>query len=66
MGAFIHVLENLTLYCAIVGVMGCVSMCLFNVLVRTFCNSCGVYRLFVGFDWLYMQIIDVIVGFMYW
>ena len=43
-----------------------VSICVFNILVRTFCNSCGVCRIIVGSDWLCMQIIDVSVGSVYW
>ena len=49
-----------------VGLMGCMSMCVLSVLLRTFCSSSGVCRFVVGCDWLCMQIIDVRVGSVYW
>lgn len=66
MGAFNHVLENLTLWCVVVGGKGWVSMCVFSVLFKIFCRSCGVCKFIVGCDWLCTQIIDVRVGFVYW
>ena len=38
-GSIYPCLENVTLWRVVVGVMGCMSMCVFSVLVRMFCNS---------------------------
>ena len=42
-GAFFHVLENLTLYCVGVGVMGYVSMCTCVMCLSIFCNSVAIW-----------------------
>ena len=41
-------------------------MCVFNVLVSMFCNSCGVCRFTVECTWLCMHTIDVSAGSVYW
>ena len=67
LGALFHELENLTLYCFVVGFMGWVSMyvcvkCFF----RTFCSSCG-GCMFIGMCvGLCKHNIDVSVGSTYW
>ena len=33
---------------------------------RTLCNSCGVCKFIVGFIWLYVYMMDVSDGFVYW
>ena len=49
-----------------VGLMGWVSMCEFIVCFRTCCSSFGILTYVDRFFWLWMQMIDVMDGSMYW
>ena len=60
--AFLRVLENLTLYGVVVGVIGWMSICVVSV----FWSSCGVCMFVVGNCWLCMHINDVSAGSVYW
>ena len=48
------------------GLMGWVSMCMFNVFLRTFCSSCGGCIFIDRCAGLDTQIMDVSDGSTYW
>ena len=65
LGAYCHSLENSTLYCVRVGLMGLILVCVFVILFRTLCSFCGVCKFFVGIIWMCMHMVDVSDGYVY-
>ena len=65
-GAFFHLLKIFMLYCAWVGLMWCVSICVVVIFLSMFCSSSGIFGFGVSVVWLCMQRMDVRDGSEYW
>ena len=65
-GAFFHLLENFMLYCAWVGFMWCVSICVVVIFFSMFCSSSEIFGFGISVVWLCMQMMDMSDGSVYW
>ena len=66
LGAVFHMLENFTLYCVELGLMGWVSICELLICCKVCFNVCGVRTVGFSVGWLCTQMIEVSAVSTYW